>query len=384
MSPTFQTDRYKVLEVLGCGATSRVDKARDTLIGRTVALKTFLPGFGQGCEQQFLREAQTIGQLSHPSIAQLYDVGTDAKGAAYLVMEFVPGKTLEHLLKQGSIPWDRAAVWAGDLASALACAHRAGIIHGDVKPGNILVMENQRVKLVDFGVARFASQGSGDGLVSGTLAYLSPEQIEGHEQDRRSDLFSLGIVLYEMATGVKPFDGSSVGAVCAEILASKPTRPSKRNPLLPAAFDRIIARCLAKNPDDRYQSGEELARALYLLARSGARTPLRIRKPSWFQRPVQRRDLWIFASAVLLLASALSSSSSLRHHQKTSAAPAFVSAPVEHRIGSMPLAGMKIPYNPADIAPIQQPPPAPKHHTRHTSNQNEKANTLDGASPSGR
>jgi serine/threonine protein kinase len=191
MSPTLQTNRYEILETLGCGWTSRVDKARDTVIGRTVALKSFLQGFGKNSEQQFLREAQTIGRLSHSSIAQLYDVSTDAGGTPFLVMEFISGKNVEQMLAQSPIPFASAAVWGADLASALGYAHRAGIIHGDVKPSNIRVTENDQVKLVDFGVARFASQVSGSDRVLGTPAYLSPEQIEGQKQDGRSDLFSL-------------------------------------------------------------------------------------------------------------------------------------------------------------------------------------------------
>src|SRR6202795_244050 len=261
MSPFLQTGRYEILENLGCGATCRVDKARDTVIGRTVALKTFLQGFGKNSEAQFLQEAQTVGRLSHTSIAQLYDVGNDGSGTPFLVMEFVSGKNLEQLLAQSRIPFASAAVWTADLASALAYAHRAGIIHGDVKPSNIRVTEDHKVKLVDFGVARFASQVSRSDRVLGTPAYLSPEQIAGQKQDGRSDLFSLGIVLYEMITGVRPFAGDSLGEVCAQILTVNPVPPSKLNPTVPAAFDRIVARCLAKNPDNRYQTGHDLGRA---------------------------------------------------------------------------------------------------------------------------
>jgi serine/threonine protein kinase len=377
MSPTQQADRYQVLEALGSGATSRVDKARDTVIGRTVALKTFLPGFGKGREEQFLVEAQTIGQLSHSTIAQLYDVGTDTKGAAYLVMEYVPGKTLEQVLAEGPVPLQCVAVWGADLASGLACAHRAGIIHGDVKPGNILVTENDHVKLVDFGVARFASQVSVSGLVSGTPAYLAPEQIEGEKQDGHSDLFSLGIVLYEMATGERPFAGSSLGAVCAQILAAKPVPPSKRNPALPAAFDRIIARCLAKKPQDRYQSGDDLARALYLLVRSNGQQAVRPKQPSWFKRPLQKRDLWAFASAVLLLASVVSAASALRHHRQSTAATTPLNlAPPKPSVDALLPPHAAIPYNPADITPIIPDPPlepapklAPAPHHKHTASR---------------
>lgn len=303
MSPELQTGRYEILENLGRGATCRVDKARDTVIGRLVAVKSFLQGFGKNSEEHFLQEAQTVGRLSHGSIAQLYDVGHDASGTPFLVMEFISGQSLEQLLTRGPIPFAKAAAWAGDIASALSYAHRAGIIHGDVKPSNIRVNENGEVKLVDFGVARFASQVSRSDRVLGTPAYLSPEQIQGQKQNARSDLFSLGVVLNEMITGVRPFGGNSLGEVCAQILTDEPVAPSKRNPALPAAFDRIVARCLAKNPENRYKSGNELARALFLVARTGRAVGLRSPRLSWLRRPLHPRDSWAVASLVLLFAS---------------------------------------------------------------------------------
>jgi eukaryotic-like serine/threonine-protein kinase len=329
MSPALQTSRYEILENLGSGATCRVDRALDTVIGRTVAVKSFLQGFGKNSEQQFLQEAQTIGRLSHPCIAQLYDVGHDESGTPFLVMEFISGKTLEQLLAQGPIAPMKAAVWAADLASALAYAHRSGVIHGDVKPSNIRITEDETVKLVDFGVARFSSQVSRSDRVLGTPAYLSPEQIQGQKQDSRSDLFSLGVVLCEMITGVRPFEGSSLGDVCAQILTSNPVPPTKLNPILPAAFDRIVARCLAKNPGQRYQSGNDLGRALYLLARSGNRVPAQARPFAWLKRPVHPRDFWAVASLVLLFASAAVGTKSVREHfeARDSQAPTVVLRP---------------------------------------------------------
>jgi serine/threonine-protein kinase len=327
MSPVLQTGRYEIIETLGCGGTSRVVKARDTIIGRTVALKSFLQGFGKNSEQQFLREAQAIGSLSHSSIAQLYDVGHDGSGAPFLVMEFVPGKNLEQLLAHSRIPFANAAVWVADLASALSSAHRAGIIHGDVTPSNIRVTGDDRVKLVDFGVARFASQVSGSDRVLGTPAYLSPEQIEGRKQDGRSDLFSLGVVLYEMITGARPFAGNSLGEVCSQILTASPIPPSKLNPTLPAAFDRIIARCLAKNPDERYQSGNNLERALNLVARCGDKPSAQPKRPYWFTRPAHPRDLLAIAAVVLLLLSAVTAAGSLLIWLRTPSTPAVAAAP---------------------------------------------------------
>ena len=359
MSPTLQTGRYEIIETLGCGWTSRVDKARDTLIGRTVALKSFLQGFGKNSEQQFLREAQTIGRLSHGSIAQLYDVSTDTGGTAFLVMEFVSGENLEQMLAQSPIPIASAAVWGANLASALAYAHRAGIIHGDIKPSNIRVTENDQVKLVDFGVARFASQVSGSDRVLGTPAYLSPEQIEGQKQDGRSDLFSLGVVLYEMLTGVRPFAGNSLGEVCAQILTAEPIPPSKRNPAVPAAFDRIVARCLAKNPEERYQSGNDLARALYLVARAGDKLSVQPKRPYWFMRPAHPRDLLAIASAVLLLAGAVSAADSLRDWIRTQSTPAIASVgPNSSKDAGLAMHALN-PSNPQSSAKTESVPQKP-------------------------
>lgn len=287
--------RYEILSTIGVGATSRVDKAHDSLIDRTVALKTFGHGFASDeIQKQFVREAQILGRLSHPNIVSIYDIGTNEDGSAYLVMEFVPGKTLESVLAaKRPLPLARVGVWAGDLANALNRAHRAGIIHGDVKPANIFVTAEGHIKLGDFGIARFATQLSGTGKLVGTPAYLSPEQIKGETQDHRSDIFSLGIILYQLATGVRPFDGSSVTAVCAQIVASEPALPSQHNPELPKEFDRIVMRCLSKDPDKRYASGESLAASLYPFARSKPETTPHTLDFSWFKKPLNPGDKWI-------------------------------------------------------------------------------------------
>jgi serine/threonine protein kinase len=300
---TTQKGRYQVLEPIGSGATSRVDKARDNVIGRTVALKTFIYAFGEDLEQQFLREARIVGQLSHPAVVQLYDVGIDERAAPYLVMEYIAGETLQRHLESSALTVPRACAWAVDLAGALVTAHRAGIVHGDVKPGNIFITPENRVRLGDFGIARLTTQLSVTGRVVGTPAYLAPEQIESELQDHRSDQFSFGVVFYQMLTGVRPFDGNSVGAVCAQILNNEPVPPSVHNPSVPPALDRIVARCLAKNPQDRFASCEELAKSLYPFTRSRPRTPATaIKKRSWWSASVGHREVWIAASACLLLA----------------------------------------------------------------------------------
>src|SRR2546423_3351082 len=319
-----QKDRYEILGPLGFGATSRVDKARDKIIGRVVAIKTLVHSFGAAPQQkQFLREAQIVGQLSHPAIVSLFDVGVEETGIAYLVMEYISGRTLQQLLAESPVPWPRACAWVADLAHALGRAHQAGIIHGDVKPGNIMVTEDGHVKLSDFGIARFATQVSGSGRIMGTPAYLAPEQIQGEPHSSKSDIFSLGIVLYQMLTGVPAFDGSSVAAVCAQILTTDPVTPSKRNPALPSGLDHIVMRCLAKDPADRYPSSEALAASLYPLARQTPAAPALAQKISWWSRPIQARDVWAFASVVLVAACGVPAGRAVVSHFHVPPAPVF-------------------------------------------------------------
>jgi serine/threonine protein kinase len=361
-------NRYEVLESLGTGATSRVDKARDTVIGRTVALKTLLRGFGShDLQQQFLREAQIIGGLSHPNIVALFDVGTNSEGAPYFVMEYVEGKTLESFFDSFPLPIARAAVWAGDLATALGQAHRANVIHGDVKPANILVTLDQQVKLGDFGIARFSTQASGSGNLMGTPAYLSPEQILGNVQDSRSDLFSLGIVLYHMATGKRPFDGDSVEAVCAQIISSAPLPPSHHNPSLPGAFDQVVMRCLSKNPDDRFPTAEAFAASVYPFARnagaaamhSSSRAP---RRPnlSWWNRPFRQRELWTAAAVLFVLICGASSVFSRRKHAIPSltASAAMVDRPAITAAPSAPPSSITIAATSLTPSETDAPPSA--------------------------
>lgn len=263
-----QVGRYEILETLGRGASSRVAKACDTLIGRTVALKTFPEGpIDPAWREHFLSEARVLGKLSHGAIVDLYDVGIDEAGAPYLVMEYVSGKPLSQVLEKGTIPCKKACAWAGHLAEALACAHRNQVIHGDVKPANIIVTDIGRVKLSDFGIAGLAMRRSGTGQVLGTPAYMSPEQFMGRPLSNRSDLFSLGVVLYEMLTGQRPFDGVTFKEVGAQILSATPQPPSQVNRTIPQMLDAIVLRCLSKDPGARFATGEQLAAELFPHAR---------------------------------------------------------------------------------------------------------------------
>jgi serine/threonine protein kinase len=264
-----QVGRYEILEVIGTGANGRVVRAHDPMIGRLVAIKLLPKALAQGdARQRFIQEARVVGRLSHPSIITLHDMGIDeATQTPYLVMEFLEGQPLDKILDRGSVPLPRACAMAAEVATALAAAHHKGVIHGDVKPANILITDDGRVKLMDFGMARLASHDSGATPLIGTPAYWCPEQIMGKPQDARSDLFSLGVVLYEMVTGQRPFDADSLQGICSRVLSSTPLLPSQANPSVPTGFDAVIARCLAKDPAARYATAESLAEELYPLAR---------------------------------------------------------------------------------------------------------------------
>lgn len=277
-----QVGRYEILDIIGKGANSRVARAHDPMIGRLVAVKLLAPEFAEGeARQRFLQEARVVGQLSHPSIITLHDMGIDeATSTAYLVMEFLNGQPLDRILEKGSIPMPRACAWVAEVATALAAAHRKGIIHGDIKPANILITEENRVKLMDFGMARLTARESAGNSLSGTPAYWCPEQIMGKPQDARSDIFSLGVVLYELVTGRRPFDADSLQGICNRVLSSVALPPSHSNPSLPAAFDQLVARCLAKDPSARYASAETLANDLYPFARRKTAAPAIAQTPN--------------------------------------------------------------------------------------------------------
>jgi serine/threonine-protein kinase len=270
-----QVGRYQILETLGTGAHSRVVRAHDPLIDRFVAIKLFSPQLARGeARTRFLREARVVGKLSHPSVIIIHDMGIEeSTQTPFLVMELVEGQPLEKIIAKGSIPFPSACEWAAHVAVALSVAHRRAVIHGDVKPANILITHENRVKLTDFGMARLASHQGADFAIRGTPAYWCPEQILGRAQDARSDLFSLGVVLYEMLTGMNPFDGDSIPTVCNKILSSAPLPPSHSNPSIPPALDEIVGACLAKEPQLRMASAEALADQLFPLARRQAPPP---------------------------------------------------------------------------------------------------------------
>jgi class 3 adenylate cyclase/tRNA A-37 threonylcarbamoyl transferase component Bud32 len=263
--------RYEVLGELGRGAMGAVYKARDPQIGRTVAIKMIIMSNQDAAEmeqykQRFYREAQTAGQMSHPGIVTIYDVNEDEYGQPYLVMEFIEGTTLDKLLAP-QFPGHAAARHptrqtldiAVQVADAMDYAHRRNVIHRDIKPANILVTTEGKAKIADFGIAKqVGTQMTHTGLLVGTPAFMSPEQITGGQVDSRSDIFSFGIVLYWMFTGSKPFAGQAITEVAYKVVHASPTPIRQLNADLPYDLELIIARCLAKKPEERYQTARDL------------------------------------------------------------------------------------------------------------------------------
>jgi class 3 adenylate cyclase len=272
-----QIGRYEILGELGRGAMGAVYKARDPQIGRTVAIKIILVGNQtpeelESFKKRFYREAQTAGQMSHPGIVTIYDVNEDEFGQPYLVMEFIEGTTLDKLLSAGASgrraprPLKESLDLAIQVADALDYAHRHNVIHRDIKPANILVTPEGKTKIADFGIAKMAgTQMTHTGLLVGTPAFMSPEQITGQPVDSRSDLFSFGIVFYWMCTGTKPFAGQAITEVAYKVVHATPTPVCQLNAELPPGLGAIISRCLAKKPDDRYATARDLVADLEVL-----------------------------------------------------------------------------------------------------------------------
>ncbi|MBI1951717.1 MAG: serine/threonine protein kinase [Acidobacteria bacterium] len=260
--------RYEILEEVGRGSMGLVYKARDPRIGRVVALKTIAFAFplGPGEEEEFLQrfyhEAQVAGRLNHANIVTIYDVGEKAPGEdAYIAMEFVTGTNLHDLLAGGGrLPLLQAADVVEKLAQALDYAHESGVVHRDIKPANILLTESGQPKILDFGIARLVAGGmTRPGKFFGTPNYMSPEQVIGGDVDGRTDQFSLGVILYQLLTGEKPFVGESVTAISYQVVNIDPPPPSKLNPALRPSFDRIMRKAVAKSPRDRYARCQDLA-----------------------------------------------------------------------------------------------------------------------------
>jgi serine/threonine protein kinase len=263
-----QLGRFEVVGELGQGAMGIVYKAKDPLIDRTVALKTIslnvVEDEKEEYERRFYQEAKAAGRLNHQNIVTIYDVGKSGD-IAYIAMEFLEGRELRDVLNEEPLlPIDQVLDIVIQIAQGLAYAHEYGIVHRDIKPSNIMCVRDGHVKITDFGIARMtsASVRTQTGLVLGSPKYMSPEQVLGQSIDSRSDIFSLGVMLYEMLTGQVPFLGSSINAIMYQTVNAVPSRPSEVSPTVPVMLDYIVTKALAKIPDERYRDAMEFANDL--------------------------------------------------------------------------------------------------------------------------
>jgi serine/threonine-protein kinase len=304
--------RYRMESPLGQGGMAQVFKGTDTVLGREVAIKILSLQYAkdQSFVDRFRREAQAAARLNHPNVVGVYDTGSD-DGTHYIVMEFVEGRTLADFLSSGgSLLPERAVELASSVCVALSEAHKAGIVHRDIKPGNIMVTRGGEVKVMDFGIARAASAETvtATATVLGTASYLSPEQAQGKPVDARSDIYSLGIVLYEMLVGRVPFGGDSAVAVAYKHVQEPPEPPSRINPDISPSLEAVVMRALAKNPDNRYQTAEEFCADLDRVRRgmpvaatpllsetqavAGPVTATRVQHPTGVLPPEEQRSRW--------------------------------------------------------------------------------------------
>src|SRR3984885_11670525 len=267
--------------LIGKGGMGEVYRGTDYRLGKPVAIKVS----ARELWKRFEREAKAISSLNHPNVCTLYDVVVSKNAPNYLVMEFVEGDTLAHLIKQGPMPLERVLQYGIQIADALSGAHAKGLIHRDLKPANI-ILTSSGVKVLDFGLAKlgstakFGASGSSEmvtktepmtasGWILGTLQYMSPEQAEGKETDERSDIFSFGAVLYEMLPGKRAFDGETKTAILAAILKDQPEPISQFQPQIPRALDRVVRKCLEKKLADRWHSAHDLKPVLEMIDLSG-------------------------------------------------------------------------------------------------------------------
>jgi len=321
-----QLGPFEILAPLGAGGMGEVYRARDSRLGREVAIKVLPAAFSQDADRlrRFEQEARAAGMLNHPNILTIYDIGTH-EGSPYIVSELLDGEELRAQLNHGALPARKAIDYAKQAACGLAAAHERGITHRDLKPENLFITTDGRIKILDFGLAKLKPQPvhagvdseaptalpsqTDPGTVMGTVGYMSPEQVNGQEADHRADIFALGVVLYEMLTGRRAFEGASAAAVMSAILRDEPEELQEINDKTPLQLERIVRRCLEKRPGQRFQSAGDLGFALETLSTpSGSRLETAATLPavteSVDRSRVPRRELlaWL-AAAVLLLVS---------------------------------------------------------------------------------
>jgi Tol biopolymer transport system component len=310
---------YEILAAAGAGGMGEVYRAKDTRLDRVVAVKVLSAHLSSDphFRERFEREARTVSSLQHPNICVLHDVGRHGD-VDYLVMEFLEGETLADRLMKGPLPAEQCTRYATETADALDRAHKAGIIHRDLKPGNIMLTKSG-AKILDFGLAKEKPQAmaasamtamvtqtkplTGEGNVVGTFQYMAPETLEGGEADARSDIFSFGAVVYEMLTGKRAFSGKTQASVIASILASEPPPLSSIAPMTPPALDRVVRTCLAKDPDERFQSAHDIVLQLKWIAEAGSQAG--VPAPVVVRRKHRERMAWTIAALLFVVAAVL-------------------------------------------------------------------------------
>jgi eukaryotic-like serine/threonine-protein kinase len=326
VSPISRTNQtigpYKIISLLGAGGMGEVYLTEDSRLGRKVALKLLPAHFTQDAErvQRFKREARAASALNHPNILTIYEIGQELD-TYFIATEFIEGHTIHHHINHGKMRMRQAVDVAMQIASALSAAHAAGIVHRDIKPPNIMLRSDGYVKVLDFGLAKLTERGAPDtpqtvlsartdpGRVMGTISYMSPEQALGQEVDPRTDLFSLGVVLYEMVTGSAPFKGNSAAAIFDEILNKKPEPIATSNPEISVEFERIIYRALEKDREVRYQTASDLRAELKLLQRnldSGATHSISSSEAAAQRASSKRIPFWLKATSLLLTVAVIS------------------------------------------------------------------------------
>ena len=295
LTPGARLGPYDVAALIGEGGMGKVYRAIDSRLGRAVALKVIAPDMAAAPErlERFRREAKALAALDHPNLVTVFSV-EEHDGVHFLTMQLVEGQSLDRLIPDGGLTIDRIVQIGSAVADAIAAAHDKGIVHRDLKPANVMVANDGRVKVLDFGLAKETRTSlpvdatmtrTQDGVVVGTPAYMSPEQITGRAVDHRTDIFSLGVMIYEMACGCRPFGGASSAELTSAILRDPPAPVSERRADLPAALTRLIRRCLEKDPRDRIQTARDVVNEL--LGRS--RVPCRTRHA---EAPARRRSLY--------------------------------------------------------------------------------------------
>jgi eukaryotic-like serine/threonine-protein kinase len=309
---------YEIESPLGAGGMGEVYRARDPRLEREVAIKVLPAALSSdpSLKQRLEREAKAVSKLSHPHICTLFDIGHQ-DGVDFLVMEYLEGETLEQRLRKGPLPPDQTLRHAAQIADALAKAHKLGVTHRDLKPANVMLTKSG-AKLMDFGLAKQSSVAplataltemtadqaklTSEGMIVGTFQYMAPEQLEGKEADTRTDIFAFGELIHEMATGKPPFSGKSRASLIAAILTTEPQPITQLQPITPVALERVVTKCMAKDPDDRWQSASDLADELNWIRAAGSQTGVAV--PVVSARKKRERTLWIAAGALLALIAA--------------------------------------------------------------------------------